>query len=143
MSKGASNPVDTPSIEAAEELAAPLDLILTSSALGMAERMMPNTSWSRFGLSLARHPGTVASRAATLGRELVAIARGRSDVAPAKGDKRFVDHAWSDNPLLKRTMQAYLATNNRVNELFSDADLDWRDSERIRFVLDVLTEGHR
>ena len=94
-----------------------------------------------------RHPGTVVSRAATLGRELVAaeelaaIARGRSDVAPAKGDKRFADRAWSDNPQLNRTMQAYLATNNTVNELFSDADLNWRDSERIRFVLDVLTEG--
>ena len=24
---------------------------------------------------------------------------------------------------------------------FSDADLDWRDAERMRFVLDVLTEG--
>ena len=68
MSKGAANPVDTASVEAAEELAAPLDLILSGSALGMAERMMPNASWSRFGLSLARNPGTVASRAATLGR---------------------------------------------------------------------------
>jgi polyhydroxyalkanoate synthase subunit PhaC len=141
VAKRASNPVDTSDIEAADELAAPLDLLLTSSALGMAERMMPNTSWSRFGLSLARKPGTVASRTATLGRELVAIARGRSDLAPAKGDRRFADRAWSGNPLLKRTMQAYLATNNTVNELFSDADLDWRDSERIRFVLDVLTEG--
>jgi polyhydroxyalkanoate synthase subunit PhaC len=141
VSKRASNPVDTTDIEAAEELAAPLDLLLTSSALGMAERMMPNTSWSRFVLNLARKPGTVASRAATLGRELVEIAEGRSDLAPDKGDKRFADRAWSGNPLLKRTMQAYLATNDTVNQLFSDADLDWRDSERIRFVLDVLTEG--
>ena len=38
-------------------------------------------------------------------------------------------------------MQAYLATNNAVDQLFSDADLEWRDAERIRFVLDVLTEG--
>ena len=97
MSKRASNPVDTASIEAADELAAPLDLILTGSALGMAERMLPNTSWSRFVLSLARQPGTVASRTATQGRELVAIAWGRSDVAPAKGDKRFADGAWSGN----------------------------------------------
>jgi polyhydroxyalkanoate synthase subunit PhaC len=132
VSKRASNPVDTTDIEAAEELAAPLDLLLTSSAVGMAERMMPNTSWSRFALNLARKPRTVASRAATLGRELVEIAEGRSDLAPAKGDKRFADRAWSGNALLKRTMQAYLATNDTVNQLFSDADLDWRDSERIR-----------
>ena len=125
----------------ADELAAPLDLLLTSSAVGMADRMMPNTSWSRFVLNLAKRPRTVASRAGALSRELVSIAEGRSELAPAKGDKRFADTAWRGNPLLKRTMQAYLAANNTVNQLFSDAHLDWRDAERIRFVLDVITEG--
>jgi polyhydroxyalkanoate synthase subunit PhaC len=129
------------SIDGADELAAPLDLLLTSSALGIAQRMMPNVSWSRFALGLARKPRTVASRAATLGRELLTIAQGRSDVAPARGDKRFADPAWRGNPLLKRSMQAYLAANQTVDLLFSDADLDWRDRERVRFVLDVLTEG--
>ena len=38
-------------------------------------------------------------------------------------------------------MQAYLATLDTVDQLSSDADLDWRDAERIRFVLDVVTEG--
>ena len=128
-------------IDGADELAAPLDLLLTSSAVGIAERMMPNVSWSRFALSLARQPRTVASRATALGRELVSIAEGRSELAPARGDKRFADPAWAGNPLLRRTMQAYLAANNTVNELFSDAKLDWRDAERIRFVLDFLTEG--
>jgi polyhydroxyalkanoate synthase len=125
----------------ADELAAPLDLLLTSSAVGMADRLMPNVAWSRFALNLARQPRAVASRAASLGRELVSIAKGRSELAPAKGDKRFADPAWRGNLLLHRTMQAYLATNNTVDQLFSDADLDWRDGERIRFVLDFLTEG--
>jgi polyhydroxyalkanoate synthase subunit PhaC len=133
--------VEATTVEGAEELAAPLDLLLTSSAVGIAERMMPNVSWSRFALNLARRPRTVASRAAVLGRELVAVAEGRSELAPAKGDKRFSDPAWTGNPLLKAAMQAYLATNNTVDQLFSDANLDWRDAERIRFVLDVLTEG--
>ncbi len=44
---------------AADELAAPLDLLLTSSAVGIAERVMPNVSWSRFALNLARQPRTV------------------------------------------------------------------------------------
>jgi polyhydroxyalkanoate synthase len=128
-------------IRTADELAAPLDLLLTSSAVGVAERMMPNASWSRFALALARKPRTLASRARELGGQLVSIAEGRSDLAPAKGDKRFADPAWQGNPLLKASMQAYLATNETVNALFSDAELDWRDGERIRFVLDVLTEG--
>jgi polyhydroxyalkanoate synthase subunit PhaC len=125
----------------ADELAAPLDLLLTSSAVGLADRMMPNTSWSRFALNLAKQPRTVASRTAALSRELVSIAEGRSELAPTKGDKRFADPAWRGNPLLKRAMQAYLATNNTVNQLFSDAHLNWRDAERMRFVLDVITEG--
>jgi polyhydroxyalkanoate synthase len=125
----------------ADELAAPLDLLLTSSAVGMADRLMPNVAWSRFALSLAKQPRTVASRAASLGRELVAIAEGRSELAPSKGDKRFADPAWRGNPLLHRTMQAYLAANNTVDQFFSDANLDWRDAERIRFVLDFLTEA--
>jgi polyhydroxyalkanoate synthase subunit PhaC len=72
---------------------------------------------------------------------LLSIAEGRSEVAPAKGDKRFADPAWRGNPLLHRTMQAYLATNSTVDQLFSDANLDWRDAERIRFVLDFVSEG--
>lgn len=125
----------------ADELAAPLDLLLTSSAIGIAERLMPNMSWSRFALSLAKKPRTVATRAGALGRELVEIVEGRSQRGPAKGDKRFADPAWRGNPLLKRAMQAYLAVNSTADQLFSDAGLDWRDAERMRFVLDVAGEG--
>jgi polyhydroxyalkanoate synthase subunit PhaC len=128
-------------LEEADELAAPLDLLLTSSALGISERMKPHLSWGRFAVNLARKPSTVSARVSSLGHELVTIARGKSEVAPAKGDRRFADPAWRGNPLLKRSMQAYLATNRTVDELFADADLGWRDGERIRFVLDVLTEG--
>jgi hypothetical protein len=39
----------------AVELAAPLDLLLTSSAVGVAERMMPNVAWSRFALNRGSH----------------------------------------------------------------------------------------
>jgi polyhydroxyalkanoate synthase len=124
-----------------DELAVPLDLLLMRPVFGLADRITPNSSWRRFAGNLARQPGTVASRATTLGKELAAIAKGRSDVVPAKGDKRFADPAWTGNPLLKRTMQAYLATNSIVDQLFSDAKLDWRDSERMRFVLDFITEG--
>ena len=55
-------------INGAEELAAPLDLLLTSSAVGVAQRMLRNTSWNRFVLNLGRQPRTVTDRAAELGR---------------------------------------------------------------------------
>ncbi|HUM00112.1 MAG TPA: poly(3-hydroxyalkanoate) polymerase, partial [Mycobacterium sp.] len=117
----------------AQEIAIPLDLLLTSSATGVARRLLPNTAWSRFALNLARRPGTVAERAGALGRELAGIARGTSDREPAKADQRFRDPAWHSNPLMKRSMQAYLAANETVDELFDDAHLDFRDGERLRF----------
>ncbi|MFI5776775.1 PHA/PHB synthase family protein [Nocardia sp. NPDC051570] len=131
----------TTTIENADELAAPLDLLLTGSAIGIGRRMLPNTSWTRLGLSLARKPGTVAGRVGALGQELTQIARGRSRRAPRKGDRRFDDPAWQGNPLFKRSMQAYLAAGDTVEALFADAELDWRDAEWMRFVLDNLVEG--
>ena len=124
-----------------DELAVPLDLLLTRPVFGLADRIAPNLSWRRFAVNLARQPRVVASRVTTLGRELGAIGAGPAEIAPAKGDKRFADPAWVGNPILKRTMQAYLAANKTVDQLFSDARLDWRDAERMRFVLDFVTEG--
>ena len=130
-----------PDVQHAAEIATPHDLLLTGSALGVAIGLMPDTSWGRFGLNLARRPGVVATRVGSLGRELASIATGTSDRAPAKPDKRFSDPAWQSNPLMKRSMQAYLTAAELVNSLFADAELDWRDAERIRFVLDVVMEG--
>ncbi|MEV4124439.1 alpha/beta fold hydrolase [Nocardia sp. NPDC049707] len=125
----------------ADELAAPLDLLLTSSALGIGRRMLPNNSWSRLALQLARRPGVVGERVSALGQELVQIARGRSDRVPAKADKRFADPAWQGNPLLKRSMQAYLAASDTAETLLADSHLDWKDDQWMHFVVDNLLEG--
>ena len=131
-----TNPIKSP-----DELAAPLDLLLTNSTRGIAGRMLPRGPLTRFGVSLAKQPGTVAGRGSILVRELGAIAAGKCDRVPTKADKRFADPAWQGNPLLKRTMQAYLAATDTADGLFADADLDWRDAEKMRFVLDNLIEG--
>lgn len=131
-----TNPIKSP-----DELAAPLDLLLTNSTRGIASRMLPRGALTRFGVSLAKHPRTLAGRGSILARELGTIAAGESDRVPAKGDKRFTDPAWQENPLLKRTMQMYLAAAETAEHLFADADLDWRDSEQMRFALDNIIEG--
>ncbi|MRH92403.1 alpha/beta fold hydrolase [Nocardia sp. SYP-A9097] len=125
----------------ADELAAPLDLLLTSSAIGIGRRMLPNTSWNRLAIELARRPGVLGAHASELGHELVDIVRGRSQRAPVKADKRFTDPAWQGNPLLKRSMQAYLAATDTAESLLSDAHLDWRDDQWMRFVIDNALEG--
>jgi polyhydroxyalkanoate synthase len=125
----------------ADEVAAPLDLLLSGSTLGVARRLLPNASSSRLLINLAKQPRTVTSQTTGLVQELISVVRGNSEIAPAKGDKRFADAAWRANPFLKRTMQAYLAADKTVEELFSAADLEWRDAERIRFALDFFTEA--
>jgi polyhydroxyalkanoate synthase len=124
-----------------DELAAPLDLLLTSATKPFASRMMPNATWSHFGANLAKQPGAVAGRLGALTRELGGIAVGKSHRAPARSDKRFADQAWQQNPLLRRVMQAYLAGAETAEGLLADAQLDWRDGERMRFVVDNFVEG--
>jgi class II poly(R)-hydroxyalkanoic acid synthase len=121
--------------DSAGDLAGALDLLLADGALGVLRRFRPDGATVRLAVGLARRPHQVAGQAASLGAELARIARGRSQVAPERRDRRFADPAWSQNPLLKRAMQAYLASGRSAENVLAVADLDWRDAERLRFVL--------
>jgi polyhydroxyalkanoate synthase len=131
----------TPVGDDAEDLAAPLDLLLSDAALGVGRRLAPNSSWLALGLGLAARPRAVTRRSAELARQLTEIAIGQSTLAPGKRDRRFADQAWQDNPLLRRTVQAYLAAETTAGALATDADLGWRDNERVRFVLDNVFDA--
>jgi polyhydroxyalkanoate synthase len=124
-----------------EELAAPLDLLLTDAALGLGRRLAPNSSWLALGRALAVRPRAVTRRGAELARQLTQIAVGQSKVTPAKRDRRFADPAWLGNPVLHRAVQAYLAAEATAGALVSDAELGWRDNERVRFVLENLFDA--
>ena len=121
--------------DAAGDLAGALDLLLADGALGVLRRFRPDGATLRLAVGLARRPHQVAGQAASLAAELARIARGRSQIGPERKDRRFADPAWSQNPLLKRAMQAYLASGRAAENLLAVADLDWRDDERLRFVL--------
>jgi poly[(R)-3-hydroxyalkanoate] polymerase subunit PhaC len=121
-----------------------LDVMLTDAAVeqGGAHRFIKPVAAAKVAAGLARRPDRVARRAGGLGRELATAVAGRSDAAPAKGDRRFTDRAWQENWLLRRLLQTYLATAQSVDGLISDADLDWRAERQARFaannVLDAL-----
>jgi polyhydroxyalkanoate synthase len=59
---------------------------------------------------VARQPRVLLHGLPRTAGELVRIGRGKSQLAPAKADKRFRDPAWSENRLLRSYMQAYLST---------------------------------
>src|SRR6201982_2210106 len=130
-----------PTTKAADELAAPLDLLLTSATKPFASRMMPNATWARFAGNLAKQPGAVAGRLGALTRELGSIAAGKSHRVPGRADTRFSRPAGHRNQLLHRIMQAYLAGSETAEGLLADAELDWRDKEKMQFVIDNFVEG--
>ena len=117
------------------DAAVALDLLLTDASRGMLRRFLPGQSMARFGMALARKPDTVARRAAGLASDLGAVAAGRSTLAPPPRDKRFADRSWAANPVLRRVVQAYLAGGAFAQGLVDDADLGWRDAERVGFVV--------
>jgi polyhydroxyalkanoate synthase subunit PhaC len=123
------------------DVASYLDLLLADASLGVLRRFVPDRSMARFGLRLARRPGTVARRVAGLAGDLGAIAVGRSDIAPPPRDRRFADRAWTGNPYLRRLVQTYLAGGAFALALVDDADLGWRDAERVGFVVRNLVDA--
>lgn len=112
-----------------------LDLLLSDAALGVLRRFGPDASMARFAAALTRRPRLVAGAATAFAAEFGKIAAGTSTVAADRSDRRFADTAWRENPLLRRAVQAYLAAGATAESLLDGAELDWRDSERIRFLL--------
>jgi len=125
----------------AAEVAAALDMLLTEAALGPARRFFPGKSSLRFAGGLARRPLRVANRTGALAAELGRIALGASQVAPPRRDRRFADLAWTQNPVLRRVMQAYLAADETVDGLVQDVPMDWKDAERVKFVASNLVQA--
>jgi polyhydroxyalkanoate synthase subunit PhaC len=129
------------SATATADTATALDLLLTAAALGPLRRAMWDGAGIRLGARLARRPDKLARRATWLAGELVRVGLGSSTLAPSPGDRRFTEPAWTSNPLLRRVVQAYLAAGVTTERLVADADLEWRDAERMTLVVDNLVQA--
>jgi polyhydroxyalkanoate synthase subunit PhaC len=95
------------------------------------------------GLAAALSQGaTVAREATRLGAELTRIVRGQ-DVAPAKGDRRFTDPAWTSNPAFRMIQQTYLASAQALDRIV--AAMPERGSgtmaEQARFAASIVTSA--
>ena len=78
---------------------------------------------ARVGQRAAVEPGALLATSLGALGDLVRVGVGRSDIEPAKGDRRFADRAWRENPVFRRLMQAYLveqrAAHRLVDEMWS------------------------
>jgi len=100
----------------------------------------PRRAAAALATALARSPG-LASRGGELAGELARVATGRSEISPARGDRRFGDPAWSANPLYRRLAQAYLVLEQAITDAVEQADVDWRTQERARFAAGILASA--
>ena len=126
---------------AESDTSAPLDLLLTRATVGTARQFLPGASGARLAAAMARRPGRVADRAASLAAELIRIAAGSSRIEPSSRDRRFADPAWMGNPVLRRVVQAYLATGTAAEGLVQDLPLDRQHAERAKFLTSNLVEA--
>ncbi len=63
-------------------------------------------------------------------------------VTPAKGDKRFADPDWSENPVFDVIKQSYLVTSNWLNGLVADVnDVEPMTKRRVEFFMKMLTDA--
>lgn len=124
---------------------APMTMAGGAESVGGGEAVgVPSLRQAVNGLAAAFSQGTtVAREAARLGLELTRIAWGQSDVAPAKGDRRFTDPAWTGNPVFRMIQQSYLASAgamDRIVDEMGDGRSDAR-AEQARFAASIVTSA--
>jgi polyhydroxyalkanoate synthase subunit PhaC len=115
---------------------AALDVLLTDAAVGNPawRAVRQPASLARVAVRGAAHPDRVVRRLGGLTREAGRIARGTSQVAPPRGDRRFADRAWEKNWLFRRLAQIYLAAGETADRVIDDLELDWRADTSTRFL---------
>jgi polyhydroxyalkanoate synthase len=90
--------------------------------------------------SMLSQRSVVGHEAKTLAEELVRIGRGRSEVAPKRGDGRFRDPAWQENAVFHALEQAYLATCQASDNLVDTLEeKDWTHAQKARFLMGIVT----
>jgi len=63
-------------------------------------------------------------------------------VQPGKGDKRFLDPAWSSNPMFDVMKQSYLLTANWLNDLVGEVEgVEPLTKRRVEFFMKMLTDA--
>ncbi len=142
------NPSDNesgPHIDAAEALAPEAELI------ARLDPVLLSNAFAQVAEGLAKHPeaaldagrrgmtGLLKVAAATAARALGAQAAGPLD--PPKGDKRFKDPAWQDNPAFFGLQQAYLLWSRTLNDLVDAAGLDKQPKQKADFGVQLIVDA--
>jgi len=110
--------------------------LLAGSGLGQAVEAL-----RLLGQVTRRQPQALLESWPAIGKELLRIGLGKSELAPQKGDKRFADPAWRDNPWFRTAMQAYLALGSELDDYVENLGLEGVEAERMRFAASLVREA--
>src|SRR5260370_10253613 len=105
---------------------------------------MPSLGRAAGGLAAALSQGAaVVGEATRLGVELTRFTWGRSDVAPAQGDRRFTDPAWTSNPVFRVIKQTYLASAQALDRIVAQLGegASGTRAEQARFAANIATSA--
>lgn len=118
-----------------------LDLLLNDPAAMARDRFIPGSGVLKVLAGTVKDPVGSVSRGVGLAARLAAVAAGTSQTAPERGDRRFADPAWRDNPVFHRVMQAYLEVRANLEETIAAAGLDVQEERRLRLAVDNLMDA--
>jgi polyhydroxyalkanoate synthase len=90
---------------------------------------------------LRRNPALPIRHIAAFAREFLRILRGKSDIAPAAGDKRFADPAWGERRWTDALVKVYLAASQEAYALVQELELQGRDASSARFLSTMLVDA--
>jgi polyhydroxyalkanoate synthase len=96
---------------------------------------------ARLAAGGARHPIRLAGAGLRLTGELASAALGTAKREPQRGDRRFTDAAWSENPLYRRVLQGYLGATAVADDTVGRLGLDGKSEDRARFVVGQVVDA--
>ncbi|WP_051927505.1 PHA/PHB synthase family protein [Ruegeria halocynthiae] len=96
---------------------------------------------SQFYTASLQQPDKLFQAYSEVAQNTFASLTGTSEIAPAKGDKRFLDPIWTSNPAYKAMMQTYLTWSNGLNDWVNSLDIDGRDKLRAQLLSSMLTDS--
>ncbi len=105
---------------------------------GVAEVM---AGFREIGVEAITHPWVGVEPSSEFVEQVGRAWMGRSDAEPKRGDKRFADPTWRDNPFYRAWMQSYLAWSTALERFVDKSGLDAKNAQRARFALSLVTDA--
>ncbi len=129
-------------VEAPEQAARAAEAILGANPFVGLDANQVIVQLTSFVGEILKQPEVLGGQLTKMAIEFAKVAAGVSEAVPEESDKRFADPAWSDNPLYRRVMQAYLVWRSTMQAMVSeDTNGDWKEAEQRRFAIRLVTEA--